>query len=105
MASVGDSEKAQSQDNPRGMAETSFEEAFNRLAETVQALESGGLTLEEATGLYEEGMRLVQLCNRLLSTAELRVTHLKDTYSDDPDPRPAFSPPFGNDGDEDEWDA
>jgi exodeoxyribonuclease VII small subunit len=83
MAAIGDSEKAQSQDNSQGAGETSFEEAFNRLAETVQALESGGLTLEEATGLYEEGMRLVQLCNRLLSMAELRVTQLKDTYDTD----------------------
>ena len=60
----------------------SFEEAFDRLGETVQALESGGLTLESATALYEEGMRLAQLCNRLLSTAELKVTELKDVYSD-----------------------
>ena len=62
--------------------EPSFEQAFNRLGETVEALESGGLTLEAATDLYEEGMRLVQLCNRLLSTAELKVTQLSDAYSD-----------------------
>ncbi len=60
----------------------SFEEAFSRLGETVQALESGGLTLEAATGLYEEGMRLVELCNRLLSTAELRVNRLKEAYGE-----------------------
>ncbi len=60
----------------------SFEEAFNRLSETVEALESGGLTLEAATNLYEEGMRLVRLCNQLLSTAELRVTQLKNTNSE-----------------------
>ena len=66
----------------------SFEEAFDRLGETVQALEEGGLTLEAATDLYEEGMRLVQLCNRLLSAAELKVTQLKDAYSDYLDHRP-----------------
>ena len=60
----------------------SFEQAFDRLGETVQALESGGLTLESATNLYEEGMRLVKLCNRLLSEAELKVTQLKDVYSE-----------------------
>lgn len=60
----------------------SFEEAFDRLGETVQALESGGLTLESATNLYEEGMRLVKLCNRLLSEAELKVTQLKEVHSE-----------------------
>ena len=60
----------------------SFEEAFSRLGETVEALESGGLTLEAATGLYEEGMRLVELCNRLLNTAELKVNRLKEAYGE-----------------------
>ena len=64
--------------------ELSFEEAFDRLGETVQALESGGLTLESATNLYEDGMQLVKLCNRLLSEAELKVTQLKDVYSERP---------------------
>ena len=66
----------------------SFEDAFSRLGETVRALESGGLTLEASTELYEEGMRLVQLCNKLLGTAEMKVTQLKDAYSDEPDPGP-----------------
>lgn len=60
----------------------SFEEAFSRLGETVEALESGGLTLEAATGLYEEGMRLVELCNRLLNTAELKVNRLREAYGE-----------------------
>ena len=34
-----------------------FEAAYQRLEQTVQALESGGLTLDEATGLYAEGAR------------------------------------------------
>ena len=76
MSSPVDSGDNQTQDS------LSFEEAFSRLDETVQSLESGGLTLESATALYEEGMRLVQLCNRLLSTAELKMTQLKDAYSD-----------------------
>ena len=71
--------------------EFSFEEAFDRLGETVQALESGGLTLESATNLYEDGMQLVKLCNRLLSEAELKVTQLKDVYSE----RPAHTAPDG----------
>ncbi len=74
--------------NPGGTEALSFEEAFNRLGETVQSLETGGLSLDAATNLYEEGMRLVQLCNRYLSTAELKITQLKDTYSEYPSERP-----------------
>ena len=59
----------------------SFEGAFQRLGETVEALEAGGLTLAEATARYEEGMRLVQRCNQLLSETELKVTQLRDDYA------------------------
>lgn len=76
MGANGDPENTEVQDS------LSFEEAYGRLGETVQALENGGLTLEAATVLYEEGMRLVQLCNRHLSAAELKVTQLKDAYGD-----------------------
>lgn len=58
----------------------SFEEAFQRLGKTVEALETGGLTLAEATARYEEGMSLVRHCNQLLDEAQLKVTLLKDAY-------------------------
>ena len=63
----------------------SFEEAFRRLSETVAALEKGGLPLEQATALYEQGMSLVQQCNGLLNQAELKITQLQDSYAA-PDP-------------------
>ena len=66
--------------------ELTFEEAFSSLAKTVEALESGGLTLDAATALYEEGMRLVETCYRLLSQAELKVTQLNHAYSSYLDP-------------------
>ncbi len=59
----------------------SFEEIYLRLEKTVEALESGNLTLDEATNLYEEGMKLAQICSDMLSKAELRVTQLKEDYS------------------------
>ena len=68
----------------------SFEEAYARLEETVRALESGDLTLEAATGLYEEGMGLVQLCSRLLSEAELRMTRLQQAHAAGPEDDPLF---------------
>ena len=82
MTSPENPETDEAQGNPQGQDVLSFEEALDRLGEMVRALESGDLTLEAATNLYGEGMRLVQLCNRLLSTAELKVTQLKDVYSD-----------------------
>lgn len=67
--------------NPAQDADSlSFEEAFQRLGKTVEALETGGLTLAEATAHYEEGMSLVRRCNQLLDEAQLKVTLLKDAY-------------------------
>ena len=60
----------------------SFEEAFARLEQTVQSLEAGGLTLEEATRLFEEGMRLARMCNERLSAAELKVTRLQTAFGE-----------------------
>ena len=64
------------------MQEPSFEEAYKKLEEMVQALESGGLTLEEATSLFEEGMRLARLCTQRLDTAELKITQLQAALGD-----------------------
>ena len=60
----------------------SFVEAFARLEQTVQSLEAGGLTLEEATRLFEEGMRLARMCNERLSAAELKVTRLQTAFGE-----------------------
>ncbi len=58
-----------------------FEEAFQRLQALAAALERGGLPLDQTTGLYQQGMSLVQHCNRLLSQAELEINQLHDSYS------------------------
>ena len=58
-----------------------FEAAFRRLEKTVQALEKGGLTLAEATSLYEQGMGLVKACSERLDTAELRIKDLQTTFA------------------------
>ena len=54
----------------------SFEEAFHELEKTVHRLEEGDLTLDEAIGLYERGMRLARRCSDALDTAELRIEQL-----------------------------
>lgn len=63
----------------------SFEEAFGRLNEMAQSLEDGGLSLNEATARFAEGMDLVRRCNQLLDEAELRITTLKDGMAGVPD--------------------
>ena len=57
----------------------SFEKAFGELEETVQRLEEGDLTLEEAIALYEWGMTLARRCGDSLDAAELQVQQLAVT--------------------------
>ena len=59
----------------------SFEQAFQHLGELAESLDAGGLTLAEATDRYEQGMVLVRRCNQLLDATELRITNLKEAYS------------------------
>ncbi len=58
----------------------SFEEAYAQLEQTVKALEAGGVSLDEATRLFEEGMRLARICQEHLSATELKVTRLQRSY-------------------------
>ena len=59
------------------LGELTFEQALERLDKTVQALESGGLSLEEATRLYEDGIKLARMCSESLASAELRITRIR----------------------------
>ena len=62
--------------------EQTFEAAYQELEKTVQALESDGLSLDQATKLYEEGTRLAKADNELLSVAELRITRLQTSVGE-----------------------
>ena len=59
-----------------------FEQALAKLDETVRALEAGDLPLDEATRLYEQGMKLAQTCNEMLASAELRITKISTAYGE-----------------------
>ena len=50
-----------------------FEEAMSQLEEVVRRLEHGDLTLEEALHCFQEGIRLVSVCNQRLQKAENQV--------------------------------
>ena len=60
----------------------SFEEAYSQLEQTVRALEEGGVALEEATRLFEDGMRLARICQQHLSATELKITHLQRSFGE-----------------------
>jgi len=55
------------------MAEVKFEEALKKLEGIVGQLETGDLALEVALAKYEEGIRLVRLCQKKLEQAKKKV--------------------------------
>ena len=65
---------------PREKVET-FEQLYARLEATVAKLEAGGLSLEDAIGVYEEGMTLARQCQERLDEAEQKVTKLKESFA------------------------
>ena len=56
---------------------TSFEDAFTRLESVVRRLESGQMSLDQSTALFEEGMQLAKTCTELLNGAELKIQRLQ----------------------------
>ena len=64
------------------LVDLTFEQALGRLDETVKALETGELSLSDATRLFEEGMKLARICSEMLATAELRISRIRTTYGE-----------------------
>mgnify|MGYP003609079513 CR=1 FL=1 len=52
---------------------TSYESNLARLRQVVESLERGSLSLEESLRLFEEGMRLSEVCDEQLAAVEARV--------------------------------
>ncbi|MDQ1909520.1 exodeoxyribonuclease VII small subunit [Paenibacillus sp. GD4] len=51
----------------------SFEEAMDQLERIVAMLESGDVPLEKAIELFQEGMKLSQLCGQKLEQVERKI--------------------------------
>lgn len=64
-------------DSPKG--NVPFEDALKKLEGVVEAMESGDLPLETLLAKYEEGARLVKLCQEKLAEAELKIQQLEKT--------------------------
>jgi exodeoxyribonuclease VII small subunit len=54
----------------------SFEQSLTRLEEIVESLEQGKVSLDEAVGLYEEGIQLSKECSEKLKATELKIRKL-----------------------------
>lgn len=58
---------------PKSAKPESFEKNLERLDAIVQQLEDADLPLEKALQLYEEGMKLSEVCHKQLEEAEGRI--------------------------------
>ncbi|MDE2835970.1 MAG: exodeoxyribonuclease VII small subunit [Chloroflexota bacterium] len=74
------------QQTPQTERGTSFEEALAQLRETVQTLEEGNVSLEEATRLLARGAELARTCNDLLAKAELQVSQVRRNFQAQAEP-------------------
>lgn len=63
--------------------EERFEDIIERLDALVQRLESGGLSLDDALKVYEEGVGLARTGNQLLEGAENRIEELQKNLASD----------------------
>ncbi|MEJ2627716.1 MAG: exodeoxyribonuclease VII small subunit [bacterium] len=57
-------------------SEKSFEEAYNQLKEVVERLENSDTDLEESLEIFEQGIRLINYCNKKLEDAEHKFQKL-----------------------------
>lgn len=53
-----------------------FEEAMTELEEVVEKLEQGDVPLEEAIGMFQEGMALSKLCHEKLEKVEKQMDQI-----------------------------
>jgi exodeoxyribonuclease VII small subunit len=58
-------------------AKLSFETALGRLETIVESMESGEVPLAELLAKFEEGTRLLKVCESRLKDAELKIEQLK----------------------------
>jgi exodeoxyribonuclease VII small subunit len=72
---VSNPSKSVDQNNPA--KNPPFEEALKKLEGIVEAMESDDLPLETLLAKYEEGTKLVKVCQNKLAEAELKIQQLE----------------------------
>jgi exodeoxyribonuclease VII small subunit len=58
-------------------AKLSFEAALGKLESIVESMESGDVPLAELLAKFEEGSKLLKICEARLKDAELKIEQLK----------------------------
>ena len=66
----------------------SFEDAIEKLDSIVEEMESDDLPLDKMLVRYEEGAKLVKLCEEKLKAAETRITQLEENLEGELATRP-----------------
>ncbi len=56
-----------------------FEQAMEKLEETVAKLENAKGGLSDTVSLYEEGVKLAAMCNEMIDEAQQKITYLSKT--------------------------
>ena len=69
-------------------ANITFEDAAEKLEAIVEAMESEELPLEKLLVQYEEGTKLVKVCESKLQAAEKRITQLEENLEGELAARP-----------------
>ena len=69
-------------------ADITFEDAAEKLEAIVEAMESEELPLEKLLVQYEEGTKLVKVCESKLQAAEKRITQLEENLEGELAARP-----------------
>ncbi len=54
----------------------SFEEQITELEQIINELENGNLNLDDSVAKFEEGMKISKECNKMLESAEKKITIL-----------------------------
>lgn len=74
-------------------AELSFEDAFVRLEQILERMNSGSISLDESLKLYEEADKLITTCSKRLTDAERKIEILIKNRNGDltlgPDQQPS----------------
>lgn len=55
-----------------------LEEMFDRLDQVIGTLEGEDVSLEEAFGLYDQGMKLILRCNQTINEVEKKILVLDE---------------------------
>ncbi|EOS58114.1 exodeoxyribonuclease VII small subunit [Paenibacillus barengoltzii] len=77
--------------------ELNFEDAMNQLEDIVSQLERGDVPLEKAIDLFQQGMRLSQICGQKLAQVERKIEMIVE--EDGAVEKQPFQPPLSDSSD------